>query len=83
MAISRGRLVQSDGIVLSSGELIQYLSPAGVYKYLGVIEVDSIKHQQMKCMLLKEYKRRVRKLLRTRLYSRNLSLQLTHVLYRC
>ena len=72
VVISRGRLVQSDGIVLSSGELIHYLSSAGVYKYLGVIEADSIKHQQMKCMLSKEYKRRVRKLLCTKLYSRNL-----------
>ena len=71
VSMNRGRLTHSDGVMLSSGDLIQSLSPVDVYKYLGVLEADNIKHNLMKDMLTKEYKRRVRKLLRTKLYSRN------------
>ena len=39
---------------------------------MGIFEVDSFKHQQMKILLTKEYKHRVRKFLHTTLYSRNL-----------
>ena len=66
-----GCLTDSDGVMLSSGDLIQSLSPVDVYKYLGVLEADNIKHNLMKDMLTKEYKRCVRKLLCTKLYSRN------------
>ena len=55
VAMGRGCFIQSDGIVLSSGDIIQYLSPVDVYKYLGVLEADTIKHQQMKNTLMKEY----------------------------
>ena len=36
VAMARGHLIQSDGIVLSSGDLIQSLFPVDVHKYLGV-----------------------------------------------
>ena len=49
LAISRGHLIQSDDIVLSSSDLIHYLSPVRAYKYLE-IEADSVKHHQMKGM---------------------------------
>ena len=45
VAVSRGHLVESDSVALSSGDLIQSLSPEGVYKYLGIFEADSLKHQ--------------------------------------
>ena len=35
VAMSRGHLTQFDGIVLSSGDLVQSLSPVNVYNYLG------------------------------------------------
>jgi len=72
VAVSRGHLVDSDSVSLSSGDLIHYLSPIGVYKYLGILESDSFKQHQMKTLLTKEYKRRVRKFLRTNLYSKHL-----------
>ena len=59
---------------MPSKEIIQHLSPTNTYKYLGILESDNLKHNQMKKILHKEYKGRVRKLLRTNLYSRNLIL---------
>jgi len=50
------------------------LEHGGAYKYLGVLEADSIKHEQIKSVLMQQYKRRIRKLLRTKLTSRNLIL---------
>ena len=42
------------------------------YKYLGILEADTIKQKEMKGKIKKEYLRRTRKLLETKLYSRNL-----------
>ena len=41
-------------------------------KYLGILEADTIKLVEMKEKIKKEYLRRTRKLLETKLYSRNL-----------
>ena len=41
------------------------------YKYLGILEADTTKQVEMK-KIKKEYPRRTRKLLETKLYSRNL-----------
>lgn len=59
VAVSRDHLVEADSVVLSSGDLIQSLSPNGVYKYLGILEADFLKPQEMKTLLTKEHKRHV------------------------
>ena len=41
------------------------------YKYLEILEADIIKQQEMKEKIKKEYLRRARKLLETKLFSRN------------
>ena len=74
VAVSRGHISSTADIPLPSGDSIQQLEPGEAYKYLGILEADSIKHQQLKLILTQEYKRRVRKLLRTKLTSRNLIL---------
>ena len=43
------------------------------YKYLGVLEADTIKQEEMKDKIQKEYLRRTRKLLETKLSFRNLT----------
>ena len=43
------------------------------YKYLGMLEADTIKQVEMKDKIQKEYLRRNRKLLETKLSSRNLN----------
>ena len=42
------------------------------YKYLGILEADTIKQVEMLEKIKKEYLRRTRKPLKTKVYSRNL-----------
>ena len=51
---------------------IRTLEEKETYKYLGTLEADTIKQVQMKNTTRKEYLRRTRKLLETKLSSRNL-----------
>ena len=43
-----------------------------MYKYLGILEADTIEQVEMKDKIPKEYLRRTRKLLETKVSSRNL-----------
>ena len=67
---SQIKVMDSGDVPLPSGEVICQLLPSGVYKYLGIMECDTVKNQLMKSLLSKEYKRHVRKLLCTKLTSR-------------
>ena len=51
---------------------IKTLAEKETYKYLGILEVDTIKQAEMKEKIQKEYLRRTRKLPKTKLNSRNL-----------
>ena len=42
------------------------------YKYLGILQIDKVKEQEMKENITKEYKRRVRKVLETKLNGENM-----------
>ena len=54
-------------------ENIRRLGEKETYKYLGVLEADTIKQVETKEKIKKEYLKRTRKLLKTKLYSRNLT----------
>ena len=58
-----------DGMELPYHDRIRTLEENETYKYLAILEADTIKLVQM---ILKEYLRRTRKLLETKLSSRNL-----------
>ena len=62
----------TDGIELPNLDRIRTLEENETYKYLGILEADTIKQVQMKDLIWKEYLRRKRKLLETKLSSRNL-----------
>ena len=62
----------TDGMELPSQDKIRTLEENETYKYLGILEADTIKQVQMKDKIRKEYLRRTRKLLETKLSSRNL-----------
>ena len=62
----------TDGIDLSNLDKIRTLEENETYKYLGILEADTIKQVQMKDTTPKEYLRRTRKLVETKLSSRNL-----------
>ena len=57
---------------LPNQDKIRMLEKKEVYKYLDKVEADTIKRVEMKEKMLKEYLRRTRKLLETKLNSRNL-----------
>ncbi len=67
-----GKRHMTDGMDLPNHDRIRTLEEKEPYKYLGILEADTIKQVQMKDMIRKEYLRRTRKLLKTKLSSRNL-----------
>ena len=62
----------SDGIELPNQDKIKTLAENATYKYLGILEADTIQQMEMKNKIQKEYLRRTRKLLETKHSSRNL-----------
>ena len=67
-----GKRHMTDGMELPNHDKIRTLGENETYKYLGILEADTIKQVQMKDNIRKEYLRRTRKLLETKLSSRNL-----------
>ena len=71
LEMKRGKVVDSNGIDLPSGETIKALESNDEYKYLGIIQCDATKNTEMKEMLSKEYFRRIRKILKSSLNAGN------------
>ena len=67
-----GKRHRTDGIELPNQDKIRTLAENETYKYLGIMEADTIKQVEKKDKIQKEYLRRSRKLLETKLSSRNL-----------
>ena len=72
LVMKSGKQHMTDGMELPNHDTIRMLEKNETYKYLGILEADTIKQVQMKDMIRKEYLRRTRKLLETKLSSRNL-----------
>ena len=68
--MKRGKLVTSEGIVLANGENIKAVNSEG-YKYLGILELDKIKENEMKELFRREYLRRVNLVMKSKLNGRN------------
>ena len=62
----------TDGIELPNQDKIRTLAENDTYKYLWILEADTIKQVEMKNKILKEYLRRTRKLLAAKLNRGNL-----------
>ena len=62
----------TDGMELPNQEKIRTLGEMEMYKYLGILEADTIKQVEMKEKIQKEYLRRTRKLYETKLSGRNI-----------
>ena len=62
----------TDGMELPNHDRIRTLEEKETYKYLGILEANTIKQVQMKDTIQKEYLRKTRKLLETKFSSRNL-----------
>ena len=72
LVMKSGKQHRTDEMELSNQDKIRTLGENGTYKYLGILEADTIKQVQMKDKIQKEYFMRTRKLLETKLSSRNL-----------
>ena len=72
LVMKSGKRQLTDGIELPNKDKIKTLAENETYKYLGILEADTIKQAEMKEKIQKEYLMRTRKLLETKLNSRNL-----------
>ena len=68
--IVRGKTIQTEGIKLPDNKTIQDIGMTP-YKYLGILESDTIKSQEMKIAIRKEYFSRVKAILKSKLNSGN------------
>ena len=67
-----GKRHMTDGTELPNHEEIRTPEENETYKYLGILQPDTIKQVQIKDKILKEYLKKIRKLLETKLCSRHL-----------
>ena len=70
LTMKRGKVVKCDGIKLPNNEVMKEVEKEG-YTYLGIVELDKIKENEMKEKTIKEYKRRLRLILKSKLNGRN------------
>ena len=68
-----GKRHLTDGMELPNRDKIWTLGQKETYKYLGILESDTIKQVEMKDKIQKEYLRRTRKLLETNSQAETLS----------
>ena len=69
LVMKSGKRHLTDGIELPNQDKIRTLAEIETNKYLGILEADTIKQIEMKNKIQKEYLRRTRKLLETKLSS--------------
>ena len=70
-SFKRGKKVAPKGIPLNDNQVIQDLEQAETYKYLGMEEGEGVQHQKMKVKIGKEYKRKIKLVLKSELNIRN------------
>ena len=72
LLMEKGKTVKSVGIELPGGKVIKSLQERESYKYLGILEADKFLEGKIKFNVSKEYIRRLRKVLKSKLNGRNL-----------
>ena len=71
LVMKSGKWHLTDGIELPNQDKFRMLAENETYKYLENLEADTIKQIEIKNKIQKEFLRRIRKLLETKLSSRN------------
>ena len=71
LVMKEGKLIHSEGLEIQSGDRIKEIEADKGYKYLGILEAGDIKDTETKEKIRSEYVRRVKKILKSHLYSRN------------
>ena len=72
LVMEKRKIVKSVGIDLPDGKVMKSLREGESYKYLGILEADEFLEEKMKLKVSKEYIRRLRKVLKSKLNGRNL-----------
>ena len=72
LVMEKGKIVKSVGVDLPDGQVIKSLQEGERYKYLGSLQADKFLEEKMKLNALKEYIRRLRKVLESKLDGGNL-----------
>ena len=70
LVLKRGTVVSSEGVEMPDGERIKEIEKNG-YRYLGLSEYNKIKESKMRENFWREYLRRTKLLMRSRLNGRN------------
>ena len=69
--LKRGKVVRCEGLEMPNNQVTKSLGEGEGYKYLGMLEADGVKHIEMKENVTREYYRRVRKILKSKLNGGN------------
>ena len=72
LVTEKGKIVKSVGIELPDGKIIKSLQEGEIYKYLGILEADKFLEENIKLNASKEYIRKLRKVLKSKLNGWNL-----------
>ena len=72
LVMEKGKIVKSVGIEFPDGKVIKSLQEGESKKYLVILEADKILEEKMKFNVSKEYIRRIRKVLKSKLNGGNL-----------
>ena len=70
LTMKREKVVRWEGIKLPNSEVMKDDKKEG-YTYLGIADLDKIKENEMKEKTIKEYKQRLRLLLKSKLNGKN------------
>ena len=72
LVMKKEKIAKSVGIELPDGKVIKFLQKGESYKYLGILEADKFLEGKMKLNILKEYVRKLREVLKSKLNGGNL-----------
>jgi len=70
-SVVRGKFVESNDVTLDSDVMIPALDVLDFYKYLGLFENEVIKDSKIKSVITSNYKKKIRKVLKSALNGRN------------
>ena len=70
LTINRGKVVRCEGIKLPNSDVMKEIEKEG-YTYLGIVELDKIKENEMKENTINEYKQTARLVLKSKLNGKN------------
>ena len=74
LILKRGNLSSTNGIELPCGLRIREVEEGG-YRYLGVLELDRAKEKETRNLVCREYFRRVKLIIKSRLNGKNMKMK--------